>query len=276
MGKPRFSLVALIALTACASNADTRAHGNTALTRFDELCKFLPAGMQSYWLSDWSSESPTTVDESEHRKIARAAKDFQSPPGIPGTGTETSVVVYDYGQGPHAHPATEIGEDWIQDAKIGEELVWRTQERPDQQTFWIAFVDGRYQVNATSRQLLTEALTRQETAQSILAFVPDLSVLASHTAEIIICRPRPQPTTPFGGPSPTSLMMLQVHAGQQRIEFFTTGAQPGIRDYYGQDRGIRIRDREGRSGYQVFDMTFPKPDSWHLHLIMLYGQHLAI
>ncbi|MGK0202853.1 MAG: hypothetical protein ACI89X_000190 [Planctomycetota bacterium] len=269
----------MLALTACASSPVTRDPGDDALRRFDELCQFLPPGMSSYWFSDWVSELPTERAEGESILIARAASDFRSLPGIPGMGKESSVDVHDFSKGLYGG-LEERTDDWIIEPPIAGHPVRRTKATGEEQVYWIAFVDKRFQVSATSRPLLVRALARSGTRQSLLAFMPDLSVLDAKTTDLIFCRPRPQPTTMFGAPSPTSTLMVQVHATEPRIEIFATERQRAIEDYFGRDGYLKGRHTElsetlQHGSYHVFDLTYAKR-YWALELHLLYGQYLAI
>tara|TARA_R110002072_G_scaffold269079_4_gene428252 strand:+ start:25402 stop:26235 length:834 start_codon:yes stop_codon:yes gene_type:complete len=269
-------LMATLALAACGTHRATGALGEAALARYDELCKFLPPDMQSYWFSDWATH-PVNGRAIAPQRIARAASDFQSPPHIPGVGKQVSVEVTDYGIGNQAAHEKQRDDTWIADVPVAGHPTWQVRRDSEEgQTWWQAFVDSRYEVSATSRPLLLRALERSGNRASQLAFVPDLSVLADNPSDVVFCRPRPQPTTPFGGPSPTSVLVAQVHPEERRLEVFAVSRQLQIEDYYGMHGDPVIEETVKQDRYYVFSMQFSEPASWHLHLVMLFGTHFAI
>lgn len=215
----------VLLLTSCATTptAQSTPTRDDALSRFAELFQFLPDDMQSYWFTDGRGLEGMELNRLEPDVLeAVAAGDFEAPTDV-GIGSHRFVQVRLRASGVAPPGIAEwVGEysEHQPAAPIGDRPVWRVSEHRHQPR-WIAFVDDRFTLMASSPQLLERALQRAGDRAGVLRSMPSPAALVVDAREVLLLRPRPQPDEVpqarpgilCGGPSPRAPLLAQAWLG---------------------------------------------------------------
>lgn len=203
----RCALTVALATASCATPPTQLSTTNAWLERFADAIKFLPAGMQSHWFSDYrgwpSGDGKSTI---QHLALS-CGRDFQ-PPTLLGAGPYEGVDVEDYGsRGVPAERLANLGEPR---PSIAGASVWVQLPKARQAGYahaWIAIVAERFVVSASSETLLREALAQGGTLR--FGSLEPLPEIAPTTVNLVV---RDLEGTPYPQNLPLQLNVTGVSA----------------------------------------------------------------
>jgi hypothetical protein len=185
--------VLVAGLAACSgSSAPTPAAAADGGERFDAACRFVPDGMVSYWFMDCLLVRSAQAQQGSGPWpviAVMAARSFEEPHQMIGTGAADEVKIYDFGPG----GVTAAARGWpvVPDESIEGCAVWHRSEEqePSPTPVMSAIVAGRFVVQAR-RDLLVPALTGRGDRRHLLQSFGETPGLDWAAPALVFCLPR--------------------------------------------------------------------------------------